>query len=466
MSDAKPAGYIANFDSQAAMLRALGNYLRAEDFPMTGAVSSSIEPLMKPLVAAVNALPKRVREEVYTWSGRSEAVPPKKLNLVRAEDVSRWVVSHYPRRRYPAAMIGSSNGALVHLCAALGIPWLPQTSLIPVRRNMNPDEPEQELEWGRGAARELLATNPELELHHMFDPNQDRLMARRMAYLRVKRLQLGDTYERFLEENLSEGATLFVAECGLKWPTTRVEERHVFQFGALGGATSEEFLHGGERVEEYLARYGSRRRRWDPPEPDSERPEAEWGFESTLREDIERFARERGYRIRRIIFEEPEDPSPLVANLYRWWYEELGLPANRLLVESFIVMEPWWALRTGSVPYWMVFNMEPSAQALERYLDASDPYDHIHLMLFSHGVDSVGLAPIGRWRSMLQRARKHGSFVGVDERRFPRDFAAFVRYHIDLKKIPERHPMPGSLPLTWLDEFLGRSGDRYPVRWT
>jgi hypothetical protein len=285
-------------------------------------------------------------------------------------------------------------------------------------------------------------------------------MARRMAYFRVKRLQLGKTYERFLEENLSEGATLVVAECGLNWPTTWVSERHVFQFGALGGATPEEFLRGSERVEAYLARYGSHRRRWEPPEPDSERPEAEWGFESTLREDIERFARERGYRIRRIIFEEPEDLSPLVADLYRRWYEELGLPADRLLVESFILMEPWWALRTGSVPFWMVFNMEPSAKALERYLDVSDPYDHIHVMLFSHGVDSVGLAPIERWRSILQRARKHGSFVGVDERSFPRDFAAFVRYHMDLKKIPAHYPMPGSLQLERLDEFFGRTGNR------
>jgi hypothetical protein len=462
----KPANYIANFDSEAAMLRALGNFLNQKDFPLTGTVSPSIEPLMKPLVAAVNALPNRVREEVYTWSGRSEAVLPKKLDQVRAEEVSAWTASHYPRRRYPAAMIGSSNGALVHLCAALGIPWLPQTFLIPVRRNMDPDEPARELEWGKGAARELLAVNPELELHHMFDPNQDRLMARRMAYFRVKRLQLGKTYERFLEENLSEGATLFVAECGLKWPTTRVEKRHVFQFGALGGATSEEFLRGSERVEAYLARYGSRRRRWEPPEPDGERPEAEWGFESTLREDVERFASERGYRIRRIIFEEPEDLSPLVSDLYRHWYEERGLPADRLLVESFILMEPWWALRTGSVPFWMVFNMEPSAQALERYLDFTDPYDHIHLMLFSHGVDSIGLASIGQWRSVLQRARKHGSFVGVDEGKFPRDFAAFVRYHADVKKVPARYPMPGVLLLAQLDEFLGRTGDRYPVQWT
>jgi hypothetical protein len=270
-------------------------------------------------------------------------------------------------------------------------------------------------------------------------------MARRMAYFRVKRLRLGKTYERFLEENLSEGATLFVAECGLKWPTTRVGERHVFQFGALGGATPIEFLRGSERIEDYLARYGLHRRRWDPPEPDGERPEAEWGFEPILREDIERFARERGYRVRRVVFEEPEDPSLLVADLYRRWYGERGLPANRLLVESFILIEPWWALRTGSVPFWMVFNMEPSAARLERYLEGTDPYDHIHLMLFSHGVDSVGLASIERWRSTLRRAREHGGFVGVDEQRFPRDFAAFVRYHTDLKKIPTRCPMPGPL---------------------
>ena len=87
-------------------------------------------------------------------------------------------------------------------------------------------------------------------------------------------------------------------------------------------------------------------------------------------------------------------------------------------------------------------------------------------MLFSHGVDSVGLAPIERWRTILRRARKRGSFVGVDEQRFPRDFAAFVRYHTDLKKLPARYPMPEPLSLPWLDEFLDRTADCYPVRWT
>jgi hypothetical protein len=141
------------------------------------------------------------------------------------------------------------------------------------------------------------------------------------------------------------------------------------------------------------------------------------------------------------------------------------LRGSRLLGESFIQIEPWWALRTGSVPFWMVFNVEPSASRLERYLDRVEPYDDIRLMLFSHGVESVGLASIARWRSLLARARNEGRFVGVDEDAYPRDFATFVRYHTDIKHLPARYPMPEPMVLEQLDKFLERAGDSYAVRW-
>jgi hypothetical protein len=461
----KSPGYIANFDSATAMLRAGASYLHGRSFPQLGTMPEAAMPLMQPAVRLINALPEKARERLYVRSGWGEAVPPKKLGNVRAEEVSRWMVGEYPRRRYPAVAVGSSNGALVHLWAALGIPWLPQTFLVPVRRKADPDEPRESMEWGKEHAPALLDANPELTLHHMHDANQDRLMIERMSYFRVKRLRLGETYERFLRDTLPEGGTIFLVECRLRWPTTRVAERHVFQHGAPGGATPEEYLHGSERVERYLERYGSHRRRWDPPEPDGESPEAEWGFEPSLGEDVERFADERGYRVRRVIFGEPEEVSPLVAGLYRWWYRRRGLPADRLLVESFILLEPLWALRTGSAPFWIKFDMEPPAASLERYLDGADPYDEIHMTLFSHGVNSVGLVPIERWRSLLGKARKGGNFVGVDEERFPRDFATFVRYHTDMKKIPARYPRPGPLALGGLDAFLDEAGDRYPVRW-
>ena len=53
----------------------------------------------------------------------------------------------------------------------------------------------------------------------------------------------------------------------------------------------------------------------------------------------------------------------------------------------------------------------------------------------------------------------------MDEERFPRDYAVNARYQAALKKVLPRYPMPGSLPLRRLDDFLQRQGDRYPVRW-
>jgi hypothetical protein len=64
----------------------------------------------------------------------------------------------------------------------------------------------------------------------------------------------------------------------------------------------------------------------------------------------------------------------------------------------------------------MKFNTEVSTAALEAYLEEVEPYDEIHLMLFAHGVNSIGLTPIERWRALLGRAKQRGCFVGVDEK--------------------------------------------------
>ena len=347
------------------------------------------------------------------------------------------------------------------------MPWLPQTFLVPVARHgPHPDEPQQDIEWAKEPAQTFLEANPDIQLHHLHDPNQDRLMIQRMTYFRFKKLALGAAYKRFIEQHLEPGGTIFVVDCRLKWPTTRLGERYIFQFGALGGATREEYHQGGERVEDYLARYGSHRRRWEPPAADAERPEAEWGFEPRLADDIEHFATARGCLVRHVSFTEPEDASPLVADLYEWWNEKRGIVGKRLLVESFIVMEPYWAVRTGCVPFWMVFNMLPSASALERYLEQKS-FDEIFMMLFSHGVDSIGLASIERWQELLSRAKNKGSFVGVDPKAYPRDFAVFVHYYDDvIEKIKARYPIPASLTLNELDEFVGATLGRYRVEWS
>lgn len=377
----KPS-YVAGFDSATAMVHAGAAYLRGEPFPAVGN-----PPALKPLARSANRLPRWLREKVFIAGGALETISARRLHRLDLDQIAAWLEDEYPPGPYPAVAIGSSNGALTHLYSAMGIPWLPQTVLVPVRQRVHPDDPVHAMELGREPGRRMMAAFPELQLHHMHDANQDRLMVRALTYFRVKRRTLGPGYERFLRERLEPGGTILLIDCRLSWRTTRVGERQVFQHGALGGATEEEFHQGSARVEDYLRRYDSPVRRWREPEPDTESPEAEWGFAEPLADDIERFAAEHGYRVRRVSFTEPGDVSPLVADLYRWWYVRRGMPANRLVVSSFVLLEPYWTLRTGSVPFWMTFNVEPSADALDAYLRDRERFDEIYLMLFQHGVD-------------------------------------------------------------------------------
>lgn len=458
-----PPPYIASFDSATGMLKATAAFMRGEDFPGMG----NLPPAIEPLADVLNKFPRQAKELIYTVSSAGEAILPSSLGDVSSEVVSEWMTHEYPQDEYQAVAIGSASGALVHLCTALGMPWLPQTFLIPVLYpELHPDDPKPAMEWAKEAAKPLLNANPDLQLHHMYDPSQDRLTMRGMNYFRVKYLRLSAAYKRFIEKNLTRGGTIFLVECHRTWPTTRIDDRHIFQFGALGGATEDEFLNGSDRVTQYLEQYQSHRRTWDAPTPDEETPEAEWGFAEALRQDVENFTRDRGYQIRRVIFKEPEHLSPFVAELYRWWYKKRGIIANRLLIESFVLLEPMWTLRTGSVPFWMKFNMEPSLDWIKEYLSQADPYDEIFMFLFSHGTESVGLPSIEQWREVFKYARQRGDFIGKVEEDFPRNFVTLIRYYTDLKRmISARYPLPGPLSLQQLDEFIEQSGDRFPVQW-
>jgi hypothetical protein len=451
--------FIADFDSATAMAQATAAYLRGEDWPALGN-----SRLLEIPVTPANLLPPKVREKVFIVSGALETTSPKRLGDIDLDEVGSWLADEYPRRRYPVAAIGSSSGAGVYLHAALGAPWLPQTVFLPVRQRVHPDDPTAAMEKGIEPGRALMDANPEWQLHHMHDANQDRLMVRVLTYFRVKRRTLGTSYERFLVDRLPPGGTLLLMDCRQRWRTTRIGERHVFQHGAVGGATEHEFHEGSERVEEYLDRYDSPYDRWDGPEPDTESPEAEWGFEDALRDDVLRLARERRYRVRRIVFDGPDDLSPLVADLYRWWYHRRRIPANRLVVTSFVINDPYWVLRTGSVPYWMRFNMQPSLDAARAYLDARDPFDEIHLALFQHGVEAVGVTDADGWRDLLSRARRHGATLGADLDEFPLDFAQYARYSRAFRRLPARYPIPPPLTTEEFDAFLDQAGPYEGVR--
>jgi hypothetical protein len=449
----QPPRFVAGFDSASAMTRATAAFLRGEDFPAMGN-----PPALQPIAAAANMLPAKVREKLFVVSGALETVDADELADLDLDEVGAWVERIYPEGPFPVIALGSSNGAGVHLHAALGAPFLPQTVFVPADQKVHPDDPTKAMELGVEPGRALLDANPDWQLHHMHDANQDRLMVRALTYFRVKRRRLGDHERRFLAQRLQPGGTILLMECTRSWSTTRVGDRHVFQHGAVGGATEQEFHEGSERVAEYLDRYDSPVRRWDGPEPDTVSAEAEWGFEAALREDVLAFAREHGVRVRRLVHDDPSSLGPLVADLYRWWYGERGWPTHRLLISSFIALDPYWALRTASVPFWMRFNMQPSLEAVRDYLVTREPFDDIHLMLFQHGVEAVGIPDGADWqREVLDRARRSGTTLGADLDEFPLDFAAYGRFHRELKALPSRYPLPAPLTMADLDRFLDQA---------
>jgi len=452
--------YVAKFDSGWGMLKALSNCLKNRDFPGLGAL-----PGAKPVELVVSKLDQRLGQRLYSWAGWSETVAHEAVGSVVAEDISRAVVSQYPQDSYPAIFIGSANGAMIHLCAAMRAPWLPQSFLVPLRRPaMDPDDIPADMEWGRSPGATLLKRNPELVLTHMHDPDHDRLMVQRMAYFRIKRRWLGETYSQFIEEKLEPGGTIYLIECDFAWPTAQLADRHFFQLGGAGGVPPDEYLHGSQRVAGFLSRQKSSVRQWKAPTVDGMTPEGEWGFEPELEKHVISLAKSKGMRLVRVSFESPEDLSPLVADFHRWWYGRRGMTTDHLLAESFAFLEPYWTLRTGSVPFWMLFNGKSSAERLRAYLSSAEPFDYIYMMLLSNGMKPIEDISIDVWKNVLAQATVQGEFIGVDETRFPYDFASFLRYNAELKnKIADRYPMPEPAPVQELEAFLVEGGERYAV---
>ena len=432
----------ADFDSATAMVAATARFLEGRDFPVLGKAYGN---LLRPLLVGINQLPAGARRWLYRVGSGREGLPAEVLGRLDEDRLAEQVVARYRRRRYPGALVGSTPGSAVHLAAALGMPLLPQTLLLPLaHRHVEVDDPRADIAAARPVAEAIVARNPHLVVHHMADPTNDRMTLARFSYFRLKRTVLGPAYERFLAECVAPGGTLYLVESAHRWPTTELGERYVFQFGGVGGLTSEEYLHGGDRVARFLAREGSARSRWDAPEPTGTSPEAEWGFQPELAEDVARFARQRGLRLVRVRFDHADDLSPFVAELYRWWYRRLGRPATRLFVESFVLIDPYWVLRAGAVPYWATFNAEPGLERLCAYLDGADPYELIEATLVSNGTSTPGVAGPDEWATVLAKAPR-GRLAGVDPARFPSDLAVFARYRDTLRATRPLLPLPPSL---------------------
>ncbi len=463
---AKAARQVTDFDSSVNMVRALGSFLHGKDHG-----GMSVGPSSRRLADVVSSLPRALRFQLFRVMGSLQGIPPRHVDRVDTDDIAHWVTQQYPAGPFPAIVVGAPSGAAVHFAAALGAPYLPQTTLVSVRGSEPVDDPVAAMHERGPVTVRVAENNPDVAVYQMHDPAQDRPMLDSMTYLRLKRLRLGEVYRRFITDRLAPGGTIIVLECQRDWPSTTLADRAYFQFGCLGGVSEEEYFDSGERIADYLAQEGSAHRRWQPPEPDARRAEAEWGFDPAIRADLHTLADQQGYQLRRLVTGEPQELSPFVADLHRWWYRRRGMRADRLLAESYVQWDPLWVLRLGMVPFWLRFPMRPSYELLRDYLAdvaaRDEPYAEILINLFSHGLRSPGLVPAEQWRKLAETHATHrGDLIGVDEDAFPVDPGSSARYQPAYASLPQRHPLPPPLPVTDVDRFLATvPDDAYDVSW-
>jgi hypothetical protein len=234
VSDLDPKQVVASFGSASVLHAAAAAALEGQPFRNIG--SSALAGLA---VRAAGRLPWSVLRGVYTRIGASEGINPRRLGDVDLAGVAASFAERYPKRRYTAIMLGASNGALAHLGAAMQLPWLPDTVLVPVAHVGDTDRPDEAMEFGRSVAPALLDRNPDVVLHHMHDQLQDVLMAERMSYFRVKWRRLPEAYAHFVDNHLAADGTVVLINDHSRWPVTRIGPRHVFQAGGRGGTPPE-----------------------------------------------------------------------------------------------------------------------------------------------------------------------------------------------------------------------------------
>jgi hypothetical protein len=425
LSDLEPADSVALFDSATALLAALAAALHGKPFPHIGQPA-----IYSPLIRAGGHLPWPLLRAIYTRIGAAEGVDPARLADLDLGAVARWLTGQYPRRRYPAVLVGSSNGALTHLAAAMGAPWLPSTVLIPVARLGDPGRPIDALRFGERHAPALLDRNPDVVLNHMHDQGQDELMVSRMTYFRTKWRSLPPAYVEFLESALLPNAPVIIVDDRSRWPVVRIGERHLFQSGGQGGLRPQDYLD-----------------RPHTPTPDDEAPEAEWGAEPEFAAAVADWGRARGRRVVTLTTPGPQAVAHPVATVFRDWYRRRGQTDDQLLVPTFIVTDPWRTMITGSVPFWAFFSVQSSLAALDDHLSRSDPYAVVRLMLFQHGADSPGIATPEDWTAVIEKHGARSDFLSLNTRKFPHDFGFLARYGSALARLPHARRLWSPLPV-------------------
>ncbi len=391
----------------------------------------------------VSLFPPQTRIGLIEWGMRlSVGHDPEDAAQLCVDSLPRWCVDQYPKDgQYEAIVVGSPNGAVAHLAALLGAPFLTTSFGLTFRHpTIAAEDHRAYIESARTVADSILTLNEDdgFELIVHYDPLHDRSLVEVVDFIRVKLRVLPACYRAFIDRHLAPGGRLVLIDCTYAWPQYELSDRVHIQVGGLGGIAPETFLE-----------------RWPLDLPLNRRRESEWGCPEGFASSVRGFANTRGIEAITISFDHPWEYSLLAHDAYLACE---NVREDSLLIDCFNHLNPRTNVATGIPALWIPFNTAEGLPLVEGALEGKT-LDRVFFAPLPSFAESPDTAPIDPWLELLSR---HGDveLVGVDARRFPADPLApfrFVERMTELRET-ERLAHPLRLDVGTLVNLLRRLG--------
>lgn len=324
----------------------------------------------------------------------SPAPPPsnvefKKYTLDEAADLdldrhSREILQVYDpfvrNKKFSAIIFGSPNGAIVNLAVAMGLPYLCSQFRIPtIIEQSSPKIPKDDLTpYARAVdyiGKKWTDKYRWGTVSCLVDPIHDRMDLGNYAHVRQKFTDIPDSFKRFLIDHLEPNGTIIFVNSTYPWLSHRISDKVYLQVGGLGEISANEYIHGSERIDQFLKEEHSEHRGgWSLPDYGTVRmPESEWGTQSELQRRVQEYCTTHGYQFLSLEHNHPADFNLLASHALHLRHTADGGRCGGYSINIFWGLCPTFILRTRMLGCWFTFtdkaSLTVSAQQMRSLLD-------------------------------------------------------------------------------------------------
>jgi len=340
---------------------------------------------------------------------------PEEAANLDLDEQGRKILSLYndfvKNRRFDAIIFGAPNGGIVHLAAAMGIPYICSQFRVPIFVDSgSKDDLGPYAKIVEFVGKSWLARYNWSSVDCLADPIHDRMDMGHYAHVRAKFIDIPPVYGDFIQRHLKPRGTLIFVNVTYPWIKHRLQERMHLQVGGLGEITPKEYIEGSGRVDQFLeAEKSAHRGGWRLPEYELiERPESEWGTEPELKKSVQKYCNEKGYNLMILERDHPAGFNILAAHAMHLKHTADKGKCGGYSINIFWGLCPTIVLRARLLSCWFTFtdkrSLEISEQQLRQLLkDFPDaPRKAILGYYWSYpGAKVLDIVPPSGWLKML-----------------------------------------------------------------